>query len=309
MVKKYQRAPSSPVAHAVVGQADPHILARPPVDPQSASTRSAGRMLKSMVILCYTQPGYNISPISSRSRPIFHGAAALLARHARMSRSFDTCRAPGIIARVSHRAPRGGNGMKKLIALAILVALAGGGEAKAQVDPRPDGIGMYFDTGATEYCLEFIGGPLEIYLILTHCSQPSGISGWECHANYSIPSGDYELGWVLPAGSANASTAPDFVVSLATPMPSTPTILLATYQILVFDPATVYYCLGPADDPSIPGFPAYRAGDDSDIVIPLHTIFGYPELPVAILNPRWDDPCHTVPSAKTTFGSVKALYR
>jgi hypothetical protein len=199
--------------------------------------------------------------------------------------------------------------MKKLITLAILATLAGGGQATAQVDPLPDGIGMYFDTGATEYCLDFVGGLAEVYLILTHCSQPSGISGWECHVTYTVPPGDYELGWVLPAGSSNASTAPDFVVSLATPMPNAPIILLATYQILVFNVTTVRFYLDHADNPSIPGLPAYRVGDDPGIVIPLHTIFGYPELPVAFLNPSWTDPCYTFPSAKSSFGSIKALYR
>lgn len=196
--------------------------------------------------------------------------------------------------------------MKRLIALALLAALAGGGgKATAQVDPRPDGLGMYFDTGATVYCREAVTGPVSLYLILTNCSQPSGISGWECHATYDIPPGCYEIGWTLAEGSSNESTAPDFVVSLATPMPNAPTMLLATLGLLIFCPDAIFFYLGPADSPSIPGLPAYAVGDDPGIMIPLHLISGNPDFPVASLN----DWCFSADAEETSFGSIKALYR
>jgi hypothetical protein len=194
--------------------------------------------------------------------------------------------------------------MKKLITLAVLVALVGGGEATAQLDPYPDGLGLYYDADATEYCLLDASGLVEIYLFLTRCSQPSGISGWECHATYTIPAGDFEVGWTLPAGSLNVSSAPDFAVGLATPLPNAPIMLLATLQILVFSPAIIEFYLGPADHPSIPGYPVYAAGDDPGILIPMHLISGNPSVPVAWLNG-----CFTVDAEPRSFGSVKALYR
>jgi hypothetical protein len=194
--------------------------------------------------------------------------------------------------------------MKKWITLAVLVALVGGGEATAQIDPYPDGLGLYFDADATEYCLFYSGGLLEMYLFLTRCSQPSGISGWECHATYTLPASDFDLGWILPAGSLNVSTPPDFAVGLGTPLPNAPIMLLATLQLLVLDPAPVDFYLGPADQPSIPGYPVYAAGDDPGLLIPMHLIGGSPSVPVAQLNG-----CSPVAAEQRSFGSVKALYR
>ncbi len=194
--------------------------------------------------------------------------------------------------------------MKRLITLAVLVALVVGGEATAQLDPYPDGLGLYFDSDATKYCLENAAGLVEMYLFLTRCSQPSGISGWECHATYTIPAGDFEVGWTLPAGSLNVSSAPDFAVGLAMPLPNAPIMLLATLQILAFSPAIIELYLGPADHPSIPGYPVYAAGNDPGILIPMHLIGGSPNVPVAQLNN-----CFTVGSEQNSFGSVKALYR
>jgi hypothetical protein len=195
--------------------------------------------------------------------------------------------------------------MKKLVALAALASLVIGGQALAQIDQGLDGLGMYFDTGANDYCMDYMGGPVSVYLILTNASEPTGISGWECHVTYAVPAGNFETGWVLPTGSLNVSTAPDFVVGLAAPMPFAPTILLATYGVLAFVPDAMMFYVGPADTPSIPGTPVYAAGDNPGSLIPMSPVSGSADLPVAQLNGG----CGVIGTEDATFGSVKAMYR
>jgi hypothetical protein len=195
--------------------------------------------------------------------------------------------------------------MKKILVTLAIVCLAG--TAMAQVDPDPDGIGMYFDLDATQYCLDYTGGPVSVYLVLTNASEPTGISGWECHVTYTVPAGDFETGWVLPAGSLNVSTAPDFVVGLAAPAPWAPAILLGTYGILVFATGSMEWYVGPADTPSIPGVPVYAAGDNPGNLIPLQMVSGSPDLPVAQLNIGC--PGDVIGTQQETFGSVKAMFK
>jgi hypothetical protein len=195
--------------------------------------------------------------------------------------------------------------MKKLVALAAVASLVVGGQALAQVDAGPDGLGMFFDTGATEYCMDFTGGQVNLYLMLVNCSEPTGISGWECHVTYTVPSGNFETGWTLPAGSLNVSAAPDFVVGLGAPLPFAPAMLLATYGVLAFVPDPMMFYVGPCNTPSIPGTAVYAAGDDPGLLIPMSPVSGNPELPVAQLNGG----CGVIGNEDATFGQVKNLYR
>ncbi len=199
--------------------------------------------------------------------------------------------------------------MRKWIALACLVSLAISGSALAQVDPDPDGIGMYFDLEATQYCLDFSGGQVFVYLLMTNCSQSSGISGWEAHVTYTVPAGDFETGWVLPTGSLNVSSAPDFVVGLGTPHPYESAILLATYGILVFNTSTMDFYVGPCNTPSIPGVPVFAAGDNPGLLLPMQQSSGSPDLPVAQINPDGGCPGQVTGSEQDTFGGVKSMYR
>ncbi len=195
--------------------------------------------------------------------------------------------------------------MKKLLALAALASLVVGGQALAQVNAGPDGLGMFFDTGASEYCLNSTGGQVMVYLMLTNCSQPSGISGWECHVTYTVPAGDFETGWVLPTGSLNVSSAPDFVVGLGTPLPYAPALLLATYGVLALVPSPMEFYVGPCNTPSIPGTAVYAAGDNPGLLLPMSPVSGSAELPVAQLN----GDCTVIGTEDATFGQVKNLYR
>jgi hypothetical protein len=197
--------------------------------------------------------------------------------------------------------------MKKIIALTALASMVISGQPLAQIDPDSDGFGMYFDLDATDNCVPWPAGPVYVYLILTNASEPTGISGWECHVTYTVPAGCFEVGWTLPAGSLNVSTAPDFVVGLAAPVPNAPTIQLATLCILVFCVPSIYFYVGPADTPSIPGFAAYAAGENSDRLIPMYPSSGNSNWPVAGMNIDCEFPPFS--TEDETFGGIKAMYR
>jgi hypothetical protein len=184
--------------------------------------------------------------------------------------------------------------------------MAFAGNALAQVDPDPDGIGMYFDMGGTQYCADGVGGgQVLLYLVITRASQASGVSGWEAHVDYTVPDGCFEQGWTLLGdGPLNVSAAPDFIVGLATPFPGADAIAIAEYGVLVFCADCIEFVVRAADNPSLPGVPLYAAGDDPGLFIPLQNSAGEGGATGQI-----NCGCSTVPNEDATWGSLKTLYR
>jgi hypothetical protein len=95
------------------------------------------------------------------------------------------------------------------------------------------------------------------------------------------------------------------MVSLESPVPNTTCILLASYRLLVFSPETIFFYVGPADSPSIPGLAAYMAGDDPRHLIPMSPVSGSSDSFVAAIN--FD--CIPDAAQNETFGHIKAMYR
>ncbi|MFH1842268.1 MAG: hypothetical protein ABIF77_03605 [bacterium] len=201
--------------------------------------------------------------------------------------------------------------MKMLLIVATVFVLCQSLDCPAQISPDPDRIGMYFDTGGIQTCADFYGGPVTLYLTITYPTIAAGVSGWECHVDYTIPSGCFEQGWTLMGSAINVSTAPDFVVGLGFPIPYSSALVVATYSLLVFCPDCIVWDVRAADVSTIPGMPAYAAGDDPGNIVPLFPLCE--ELVEAALNcPEYCgiyDVCGPVPNAPSTWGGLKALYR
>ncbi|MFH1842269.1 MAG: hypothetical protein ABIF77_03610 [bacterium] len=197
--------------------------------------------------------------------------------------------------------------MRKVSLLCGLLCLLCLSNAIAQLDPFPDRIGMYFDADGLVVCHDFIGGPVTMYLVLTECTAPSGVSGWECHVDYSVPSGNFEMGWTLVGDAINVSTDPDFCVGLASPLPGAEAIVLATYGILVFTTEEMWFRVREANLPSISGYPCYAAGDDPGCLIALQPVCD--DEANAGLNAGTGCSWCIVPSTPTTWGQLKAQYR
>ena len=193
--------------------------------------------------------------------------------------------------------------MKTWVVFLAMAAMLAFGNAWAQVDPAENGIGIYFDEGATINC-DSPGavGPVDMFLCLTNITTPGGVSGWECRID--ITEGFFILNMVLRGSAVNAATPPEFTVGLAQPLPWSPVIVVADMTVGLFTPDTVELYIGPTFNPSIPDVPVFADGDDPSNLLPLSQSTGGADIPVMVMN--GDCP---VANEDETWGSVKALYR
>jgi len=173
-----------------------------------------------------------------------------------------------------------------------------------QVDPDPDGLGIYFDLEATVNCNTVpMAEMFDLYLLLTNASASGGVSGWECQIQY-----DPDL-WVLlwyPVGySGSFFTPPDFALGLVPPLPWAPVIHLLTMTCIVFSPECLWLSIVPYSNPIIPGEIVYADGSDPWNLITMHPSTGGFDIPVAGVNCDCPPPIETTAA---TWGSMKALY-
>ncbi len=180
----------------------------------------------------------------------------------------------------------------------------------AQADPQADMIGIYFDEEAYVTWTEVpVGETCTAYLCLTRISWPSGISGWECHIEYT-PSASV-LEWNYRGDGINALIPPEFCVGIYLPLPWAPSIVVMDFLVLVTGPEVIEFTVRAADNPSIwlpCPLPVYAPGD---YMGELQTL-GY--------SGGWDgcypDVCANinggpmvVPAEAATWGTVKTIYR
>jgi len=172
-------------------------------------------------------------------------------------------------------------------ALPILVAPA----FAVPVDPAPDHIGVYFDTGATMTTLSVpTSAPFNAYVIITN---PTATNLWGLELGYSVvvPPGfeaSYtRLSATIPSQSVDLGNSIDFAqgdytIGLASPMPSSAAVVFLTWQFVVVDDFPMEFFLGPAATQSL-GFdlPAY-AGDSTTLSLGLSS--GSVNIPVATVN-------------------------
>ncbi len=196
--------------------------------------------------------------------------------------------------------------MKTILVIVVVLFLPG--LVFGQLDPDPDGIGIYFDYGANETCKDFWGGTMVGFLVITNPSIDTGISGWRCHVDY-IPE-DLRLNWLLKGSMFNISEPPNFVVGLRSQssprLPISSAVVVASFSLYLSGPHCIRFRVRESDPVFI--FPAaltYTDGLDSSVVIPLHPAAG--DVPNASLNCEDCDPA--VPNEVRTWGRVKALYR
>ena len=198
--------------------------------------------------------------------------------------------------------------MVKLIVVLMIFILPG--TITAQLDPGPDGIGIYFDTAAQENCLHGASGYIRGFLIITHPSIETGISFWTCHVDYELPAGTTISGWVLTGNVINIYEPPNFFVarysSTAPLIPCTDATRVAWFDMYMAVPGCAWFRVRESDGQY--GFPsqlAYHSGHDPDVDVPLNPAAG--DQPNAGIN---CSDCDSAVSAETqTWGMLKALYR
>ena len=178
--------------------------------------------------------------------------------------------------------------MKKLLALLAITVVASG--AMAQVDPDPDGIGVYFDTAGTVFEMNTVA-PFEsvtAYLLITNPTDPSGVSGWE--AVVDVIGAAVAPSWTLAAGLDVDMSANGFQVGIGVnplALPAGPAVVLATWTGFVMAPTDmVQFVVGPVPGSvSFADSPGYASGDDAGALFPLQVSSGYPYgAPCAMIN-------------------------
>jgi len=196
--------------------------------------------------------------------------------------------------------------MKRLIACSFAVALVLATGASAQIDPDPDGIGIYADLDAmiTSVTAE-IDEPIEVYLILTRPSAPDGIRAWEC--SIEAPPNAVMWGWTLPPGVSGGLffiDPPNYIAAFGnTSLPPTNIVVLMTFIIKVTDTGPAEFFVGPhPDDSGDFGLPTYLAGD----LIP----YGMHPWPDGASKPAFTVVIGgSTQNELQTWGAVKTLYR
>lgn len=197
--------------------------------------------------------------------------------------------------------------MKKLL-LTMVLSLCLAGTAAAQIGWSADQIGIYFDEAGSQFC--GVAGPStmpQAYLVIKNAQY--GVAGWECQVAVVPPADGLVLSYnTLGTGPINIYTPPDFMVGLGVPFPRAGAVVVAAINLFVGgpDPWLFYVrALPPQLRPSIPGYPAYAAAEDPDILSPLFVSSGDQALPVAQLN----GDCAIVATQDDTWGGVKGMYR
>lgn len=173
--------------------------------------------------------------------------------------------------------------MRRTTLLFALVLLAGA-PARAQLYPEPNRVGIYFDTGAMTNWRTVQGGYFATaYLILTNPTGVGyGVDGFECRVNAPANAWLYDI--QLPTGSINIRTLPSLTVGLATPLPLTPTVTLASIHFMANNSSPGAWSLTPVPDADavIPGAMAYGT---SDPVIGHLYVMQPSHVPAAVFNP------------------------
>lgn len=194
--------------------------------------------------------------------------------------------------------------MKKLLVLGLVLLMAS--TALAQVDPDPNGLGLFSDMGYMVRCSSAAGSTmLPLYLVASNISA-SGLAGWECQVRMTGSGAMFLSAVMAGQGPINLYTAPEFQVGLGVPMDFAPNLLLATITYFVLAPVPTTFAIGPIDHPqSIAGECVYADAADVGHLIPFQPPQGSWDLPAFVLN----GVCDIVPVQEDTWGGVKGMFK
>jgi hypothetical protein len=145
---------------------------------------------------------------------------------------------------------------------------------------------------------------VEGYLVLIEPSETSGVGAWELAADID---GDAQwLSWDLEGQHINVGQGNEFIVGIGgSPLPYSPAVLLATFQILVAEPFpnVVNLELGPIQTPSLPGQMVWAPWDDASMLMPMLPHTG--DSIVAVINWSAVGIGHPAPQATLAGGAVE----
>jgi hypothetical protein len=205
--------------------------------------------------------------------------------------------------------------MKYLIILLATLALAE--SVRAQADPHPDGMSIYFDLEA--FCFETHTYPqyfpITAFLMLTNpTTTNSEVIAWEARltieGNPMIP---IPPRWTVIGNEyQDGLTNPDYVESVNVPITGPVTMLahititFIGYEVSPFGEFTIGPVPGSTNFPDDPGYMV-----EPGKPIPANGIFGQWNIPVAWINGGYggcDPITFPTPAERMTWSAVKTLY-
>ena len=196
--------------------------------------------------------------------------------------------------------------MKQFIAATLLFLAFNYQVGLGQIDPDPDGIGIYFDEEATQNSAW--GGPWEpvfAYLVGTHLSQEGGIVYWEAvvraTGDIAYMGGAPMFGQNMVMNMPGSTHCGFIVLSPSEPIPVSGTVVLAgVYFVLYTGTAPTWIFVYGYDRPN----PVYSIDSYGGPYHDMYVSSGDTALPVAAINGE-----APIPTTMHTWGDVKALYR
>jgi len=150
--------------------------------------------------------------------------------------------------------------------------------------PSPDDnlVGLFFDDEFSQISTIMASpGLVEAHLVLLNPTDPEGVSGWECRFEI-VGELCLLVGTELMGQAINVGEFPDLQVGLGEPLPWSPSVHLATFQLFLLQghfPVSLH--LLPINTPSIPDEMVWLSADHSQI-IPMRPHTGWSE--VATIN-------------------------
>ena len=194
--------------------------------------------------------------------------------------------------------------MKRMV-LALLCLLVPVLPALAQIDPDPDGIGIYADLAATTVSVSAEPGVIfPVYLCVTRASTLTGIDTWACRI--VTPPNAEILAWNVPGWSMNVAQPPEFVVARGgSAHPPAPVVNIMTFYIRMSDAEAAYFYVegAPLAGQGFDQAPVYLELGDFNTPHFLHSFPSGPDAPSFAVNAT------LVAVEPTSWGGVKALFR
>jgi len=203
--------------------------------------------------------------------------------------------------------------MKKMLVFSVVAVFAFSSLATAQIDPYADGMGIYFDAGATTFCTDYVDGVVTVaaYLVVTNQSTLlPAVLAWE--ANLHVDTDAFLGGgaWTLAQEfDLNVGSGDNFQVGTTNPplaFTGTATVL-ATHALTFIGNGGTYgtYTIGRVEG-SIGSHEGALYTSQVGIDIACQHIFGAWGTPSAWVNGA--ENCDTIANEDMTWGSVKSLY-
>ncbi len=154
--------------------------------------------------------------------------------------------------------------MKKLLALALVVMVAGGALAQTSEDNM---MGMFFAEPFVSENTNFVNAfaPFNAFIVLLNPAIES-IGGYE--VGIDIPATVFVLGVIGENGWTNFGDNLNHLCGYQTPLPVAPGgTVLSTLNMLYTGTDIIYVAYGEATPPSIPGVPVIANGANPDELI------------------------------------------